>query len=72
MNTELINEFSLLQSSRSNMKYLDLVDDHVYTPIVKANTEMNSWVSKRGIMLMHLEARMNKSIKRLRAKYLRF
>ncbi len=72
MNTELIDEFSLLQSSRSNRKYLEVLDDRVYTPIVKANTDMSTWVSKRGIMLMQLEARMNRSIKRLRAKYLRF
>jgi hypothetical protein len=72
MDSKLINEFYLLQSSRSNQKYNDLLDDHVYTPIAKANDEVTTWVSKRGQMLMHMEARMNKSIRRLRKKYLSF
>jgi hypothetical protein len=72
MDTEMINEFYLLQESRSNLKYVELLDDHVYAPIVKANVEVTTWVSKRGQMLMHLEARMNRSIRRLRKKYLTF
>jgi macrodomain Ter protein organizer (MatP/YcbG family) len=72
MDIEMMNEFYLLQTSRSNQKYIDLLDDHVYAPIVKANVNVTTWVSKRGHMLMHLEARMNKSIRRLRKKYLTF
>jgi hypothetical protein len=72
MDSEMINEFYLLQHSRSNQKYNELLDDHVYTPIAKVNDEVNTWVSKRGQMLMHMEARMNKSIRRLRKKYLSF
>jgi hypothetical protein len=72
MNTEMINEFYLLQTSRSNQKYVELLDDHVYAPIAKANDDVTTWVSKRGQMLMHLEARMNRKIKRLRKKYLTF
>jgi hypothetical protein len=71
MDAQLINEFYLLQSSRSNQKYVELLNDHVYAPIVKAN-EVTTWVGKRGQMLMHLEARMNRSIRRLRKKYLTF
>jgi hypothetical protein len=72
MDIELINEFNLLQISRSNQKYVELLDDHVYGPIVKANDGLTNWVSKRGHMLMHLEARMNRSIRHLRKKYLTF
>jgi len=72
MNVELMNEFYLLQASRSNQKYIDLMDDHIYQPIRKANTEVNSWVGKRGQMLMHLESRMNRSIRKLRKRYLKF
>jgi macrodomain Ter protein organizer (MatP/YcbG family) len=72
MDTEMINEFYLLQTSRSNQKYNELLDDHVYAPIVKANGYVTTWVSKRGHMLMHLEAKMNRSIRRLRKKYLTF
>jgi hypothetical protein len=72
MDTEMINEFYLMQASRSNQKYIELLDDHVYAPIVKANDNVTTWVSKRGQMLMHLEARMNRSIRRLRKKYLKF
>jgi hypothetical protein len=72
MDAQLINEFYLLQSSRSNQKYVELLNDHVYAPIVKANDEVTTWVGKRGQMLMHLEARMNRSIRRLRKKYLTF
>jgi hypothetical protein len=72
MDSEMINEFYLLQRSRSNQKYTELLDDHVYTPIAKVNNEMTTWVGKRGQMLMHLEARMNKKIRRLRRKYLSF
>lgn len=72
MDIELMNEFYLLQASRSNQKYNELMDDHIYEPIRKANTEVNSWVGKRGQMLMHLESRMNRSIRRLRNRYLKF
>jgi hypothetical protein len=72
INTDLMNEFYLLQTSRSNEKYLELLDDHVYSPINKANTSMSAWVSKRGDMLMHLESRVNRSLKRLKKRYLKF
>ena len=72
MDIELMNEFYLLQASRSNQKYIELMDDHIYQPIRKANTEVNSWVGKRGQMLMHLESRMNRSLRRLRKRYLKF
>lgn len=72
INTDLINEFYLLQTSRSNEKYIELMDDHLYSPIQKANTYMSAWVSKRGDMLMHMESRMHRSFRRLKRRYLKF
>ncbi len=72
INTDLMNEFYLLQASRSNEKYLELLDDHVYTPIKNANTYMSALVSKRGDMLINLESRVNRSLRRLKKRYLKF
>ena len=72
INTDLVNEFYLLQASRSNEKYLELLDDHVYTPIKKANTYMSALVSKRGDMLINLESRVNRTLRRLKKRYLKF
>jgi len=71
-NTDLMNEFYLLQASRSNEKYLEIVNDHLYSPIRNANTYMSAWVSKRGAMLMHMESRVNRSLRRLKRRYLKF
>lgn len=72
MNTELLNEFYLLQQSRSNTKYLELLDDKVYMPVRKVNKKVSTWVNRRGLMLMNLENSVNRSVRRLRKKYFRF
>lgn len=72
INTDLINEFYLLQASRSNEKYLELLDDHLYTPIQKANTYVSALVTKRGDMLMHMDARVNRTLRRFKKRYLKF
>ena len=72
ISTDLMNEFYLLQASRSNEKYLELLDDHVYAPIKKANTYMSALVSKRGAMLMHMESRVNRTLRRLKKRYFKF
>lgn len=72
MNTELVNEFYLLQQSRSNEKYLELLDDKVYMPVRKVNKKVSTWMNRRGLMLMNLENAVNRSVRRLRKKYFRF
>jgi hypothetical protein len=72
INPDLMNEFYLLQASRSNEKYLELLDDHLYSPIQKANTYMSALVSKRGDMLMQMESRVNRTLRRLKKRYLKF
>ncbi len=72
INTDLINEFYLLQTSRSNEKFPELMDDRLYAPLQKANTYMSAWVSKRGDMLMQMESRMQRSLRRLKKLYLKF
>jgi hypothetical protein len=72
MNTELLNEFYLLQQSRSNAKYLDVLDEKVYMPVRKVNKKVSTWMNRRGLMLMNLENTVNRSVKRLRKKYFRF
>jgi hypothetical protein len=72
MNTELIDEFYLLQQSRSNEKYQDILDERVYSPIRHANKNVNTWVSKRGKMLMNLEAKVQLSMRKFKKKYLKF
>lgn len=71
-NTDLMNEFYLLQASRSNEKYLENEDDHLYTPINDVNTYMSAWVTQRSTMLMRLERRLNISIRRMKSRYLKF
>lgn len=72
MNTELLNEFYLLQQSRSNTKYLEILDEKVYMPVRKVNKKVSTWMNRRGLMLMNLENTVNRSMKRLRKKYFRF
>jgi hypothetical protein len=72
MNTELLNEFYLLQQSRSNAKYLEVLDEKVYMPVRKVNKKVSTWMNRRGLMLMNLENTVNRSVKRLRKKYFRF
>jgi hypothetical protein len=72
INTDLMNEFYLLQASRSNEKYLELLDDHVYSPIQRANTYVSALVRKRGDMLMHMDARVNRTLRRFKKRYLKF
>ncbi len=71
MNTELLNEFYLLQQSRA-AKYNDLLDNRVYIPIKSFNTRMSNWVTKRGRMLLSLDKRFYKEMQRLKVKYLKF
>ncbi|HEY0176615.1 MAG TPA: hypothetical protein VGC08_09570 [Pedobacter sp.] len=70
MNTELMNEFYLLQQSRSNAKYLDILEEKICSPIQQANLKVTSWVYKRGIMLMNLEKRAQLRMSRIRKKLL--
>ena len=72
MKRELINEFYLLQQSRANPDYREILDEQVYVPIKKANRKMNTWLSRRGQMLMNLDLKLNSSMKHLRKKYLKF
>ncbi|MNY43686.1 hypothetical protein D3C86_1786610 [compost metagenome] len=72
MKSELINEFYLLQQSRAPYDYREVLDEQVYVPIKKANRKMTTWISKRGKMLMNLDAKLNSSMKHLRKKYLKF
>lgn len=69
---ELINEFSMMQQSRASVDYNELLDERVYTPIRDANHKMTNWISKRGLMLMSMDLRLNNSLKHLRKKYLKF
>ncbi|MBG6235742.1 hypothetical protein IWX76_002310 [Pedobacter sp. CAN_A7] len=72
MKTELINEFYLMQQSRSNAKYLEVLDERVYEPVKKVNMRVSTWMEGRGLMLMHLENTLNRSVRRLKKKYFRF
>jgi len=72
MKTELINEFYLMQQSRSNTKYLEVLDERVYEPVKKVNKHVSTWMEGRGLMLMNLENTLNRSVRRLRKKYFRF
>lgn len=69
MKAELLNEFYLLQESRSNAKYLDLLDEKVYEPVSRVNKRVHTWVETRGLMLMNLESIVNRSFRRLRRRY---
>ncbi|WP_158796787.1 hypothetical protein [Pedobacter sp. L105] len=72
MNTELMNEFYLLQQSRSNAKYLEILEERIYSPIQEANTKMTSWMHKRGKMLMKLETKTQIRMKKIRKKFLQY
>ncbi|CAM4146622.1 hypothetical protein SAMN06265348_10516 [Pedobacter westerhofensis] len=72
MNTELINEFYLLQQSRSNAKYLEILDDKICAPLQKANSKVTSWMYKRGTMLMKLEKKAQMRMGKLRKKLLSY
>lgn len=72
MNTELINEFYLLQQSRSNAKYLDILEEKVYSPIQEANHKVTSWMYKRGKMLMKLESKAQIRMSKIRKKFLKY
>lgn len=70
MKAELLNEFYLLQQSRSNAKYLDILEERVYSPLQKANDKVTSWMYKRGTMLMTLERKAQLRMKKIRKKFL--
>jgi hypothetical protein len=72
MKAELLNEFYLLQQSRSNAKYLDLLDEKVYLPVRKVNHSVINWMNRRGLMLMKLDYTMNRQVRRFKKKYFRF
>ena len=72
MKAELLNEFFLMQESRSNAKYLDVLDEKVYMPVRNMNNNVSTWMNRRGLMLMNLENAVNRSVRKLRKKYFRF
>jgi hypothetical protein len=72
MNTELMNEFYLLQQSRSNAKYLDILDEKICSPIQEANDKVTSWMYKRGKMLMKLEKKAQMRMGKIRKKFLKY
>lgn len=71
MNTELMNELYLMQQSRSNAKYLDMLEEKIYSPIQEANDKVTSWMSKRGKMLMKLEYRAQIRLNKIKRKFLK-
>jgi len=71
MKTELINEFYVLQQSRANHKYHEIMEENVYTPIKKANDGVSAWITKRGQMLMYLETKVGVTMKRLKRRFFR-
>jgi hypothetical protein len=72
MDTELLNEFYLLQQSRSNAKYFDVLEEKVYMPVRKVNKNVFNWMNQRGLMLMNMENVVNRSVRRLRRRYFHF
>lgn len=72
MNTELLNEFYLLQQSRSNAKYLDILEEKICSPMQKANSMVTSWMYKRGTMLMKLEKKAQMRMSKIRKKLLQY
>ncbi|WP_442590391.1 hypothetical protein ACSBL2_04070 [Pedobacter sp. AW31-3R] len=72
MNAELIQEFYLLQQSRANRTYVDVMEEKVYSPIQEANNSVTTWVSRRGKMLMQLETKVERSMRNLKRKFLKF
>jgi len=72
MNTELMNEFYLLQQSRSNTKYLDILEEKICSPIQEANHKVTSWMHKRGTMLMMLEKKAQRRLTKIRKKLLKY
>ena len=72
MKAELLNEFFLMQESRSNAKYLDVLDEKVYMPVRNMNKNVSTWMNRRGLMLMNLENAVNRSVRKVRKKYFRF
>jgi hypothetical protein len=72
MDTELINEFNLLQHSRSNVEYFEVLEEKVYMPVRKVNKNVFTWINQRGLMLMNLENSVNRSVRRLRRRYFHF
>jgi hypothetical protein len=72
MNTELMNEFYLLQQSRSNEKYLDILEERICSPIQEANNKVTSWMYKRGTMLMKLEKKAHMRMGKIRKKFLKY
>ena len=71
MNTELMNEFYLLQESRSNAKYLDILEERICSPIQEANHKMTSWMHKREKILMKLEIKALVRMSKIRKKFLK-
>lgn len=72
MNTELMNELYLMQQSRSNTKYLDILEERIYSPIQEANDKVTSWMSKRGKMLMKLEYKAQIRLNKIKRKFLKY
>lgn len=71
-NDHLLNEFYLLQQSRSNARYLDILEERIYSPIQQANHKVTSWMSKRGKMLMKLESKAQLRMNKIRKKFLKY
>ncbi|MET3112655.1 hypothetical protein AAKU52_000366 [Pedobacter sp. CG_S7] len=75
MKAELLNEFYLLQQSRSNETIMSKYS-HTAMNIARdsfiTNPHVASWVSRRGLMLMNLESIMNRQVRKFKKKYFRF
>lgn len=72
MNAALIQEFNLMQQSRANSKYIEQMEERGYSPVQEANDSVTTWVSKRGLMLMNLETKVQRSMRNLRRRFLKF
>lgn len=72
MKAELIREFYLLQTSMAGEKYKELLKEQVYEPLKTANEEVSTWITERGHMLMKMESKVNKTMRLLKRKFLKF
>lgn len=66
-----MNELYIMQQSRSNAKYLDILEEKIYSPIQKANNKVTSWMYKRGEMLMKLEYKAQIRLNKIKRKFLK-
>lgn len=72
MKAEMINEFYLLQASRANEKYAEILNEQVYEPIKIANDGVSTWITQRGRMLMKMESKLHLAMRVLKRKFLKF